>query len=255
MKGPHMAGQHADSAAGYCASKTLSYSENIMIHLHIFNSRPYSHTHASRGAHIKKTHLTCLRSQRQEPWRAVRSAKMLVGAQSNTNNICTSSTARGGLLINAAANLKPTNPRRFPSFLSSARWRFTSIMPKEIHKCFSLPLSTTFSVTGGNKKELSMGVQVFEVRSLGGQRFYANMHAHILALLSILSTYIVSLTSWLDMTAWQHSALPRPLPHFNLTSAPLDKNSFVDSCGLASVAIIGHLLGSEAIWTPRKNPL
>lgn len=121
MKGPHMAGQHADSAAGYCASKTLSYSENIMIHLHIFNSRPYSHTHASRGAHIKKTHLTCLRSQRQEPWRAVRSAKMLVGAQSNTNNICTSSTARGGLLINAAANLKPTNPRRFPSFLSSAR--------------------------------------------------------------------------------------------------------------------------------------
>lgn len=55
MKAPHVAGQHADSAAGYCASKTLSYSENIMIHLHIFNSRPYSHTHACRGAHIKKT--------------------------------------------------------------------------------------------------------------------------------------------------------------------------------------------------------
>lgn len=51
-----------------------------------------------------------------------------------------------------------------------------------------------------------MSVQVFEVRSLGGLRFYSNMHAHILALLSILSTYIVSLTSWLDMTACQHSA-------------------------------------------------
>lgn len=38
MKGPHVAGQHADSAAGYWASKTLPWSENIMIHLHIFNS-------------------------------------------------------------------------------------------------------------------------------------------------------------------------------------------------------------------------
>lgn len=79
MKAPHVAGQHADSAAGYCASKTLSYSENIMIHLHIFNS----HTHACSGAHIKKTHLTCLRSQREERWRAVKCAKMLVGAQNN----------------------------------------------------------------------------------------------------------------------------------------------------------------------------
>lgn len=36
MKGHHMVGQCADSAAGYCPSKILWGSKNIMIHLHIF---------------------------------------------------------------------------------------------------------------------------------------------------------------------------------------------------------------------------
>lgn len=33
MKGTRAAQQHADSAAGYCLSNTLCYSENIVIHL------------------------------------------------------------------------------------------------------------------------------------------------------------------------------------------------------------------------------
>lgn len=106
MKGPRVAGQHADSAAGYCPSKTLSYSENIMIHLHIFSSRPYSHSHRHKPVGTQKythTHIHTFPHQkhtsrvsknpREESWRAVRHARMLVGAQSNKNAICTSSTA------------------------------------------------------------------------------------------------------------------------------------------------------------------
>lgn len=158
MKGPHVAGQHADSAAGYCGSKTLSYSENIMIHLHIFNSRPVlTHMHACRDAHIKNTPHTAEKSQRGASEELSDVLKCWWALQKN--NICTSSTARGGLLINMATNMKRTNPWWFPSFLSSSQWCITSLIHKEIHKCFSLPLSTTFSVTGGNKRGLSMGLK------------------------------------------------------------------------------------------------
>lgn len=71
MKECCMVGQHADSAAGYCASKARSRSENIVIHLHVFNSQAYPnrnktadaqertfHSHVShdgrRAAHMKK---------------------------------------------------------------------------------------------------------------------------------------------------------------------------------------------------------
>lgn len=37
MKGTRAARQHADSAAGYCLSNTLCYSENIVIHLCTFS--------------------------------------------------------------------------------------------------------------------------------------------------------------------------------------------------------------------------
>lgn len=43
MQGARVAGQRADSAAGYCLSKTLSESENIVIHLHIFSSHRRKH--------------------------------------------------------------------------------------------------------------------------------------------------------------------------------------------------------------------
>ena len=52
MKGARVAGQHADSAAGYCASKTLSYSKNIMIHLHTFSPQPNAHSHKHKPVDI-----------------------------------------------------------------------------------------------------------------------------------------------------------------------------------------------------------
>lgn len=102
-----------------------------------------THTHMPVGARTSKKQLTCLRSQREEPWRAVKCAKMLVGAQNNKNNICTSSTARGGLLINAAANLKLTNPQRFPSFLGSLKFYLCSAQrnPENVSHYHSVPLS------------------------------------------------------------------------------------------------------------------
>lgn len=70
MKGSRVAGQHADSAAGYCPSKPLSYSENILIHLHIFSPQlnTHSHMHQTRTGpestrmHTSKTHLVAIQS-------------------------------------------------------------------------------------------------------------------------------------------------------------------------------------------------
>lgn len=48
MKSTHTARQHADSAAGYCLSNTLCYSENIMIHLCTFSLQSRVHKRAVR---------------------------------------------------------------------------------------------------------------------------------------------------------------------------------------------------------------
>lgn len=162
MKGTRVAGQHADSAAGYCPSKTLSYSENIMIHLHIFSSQPYAHSRRHEPAevhtdththsHIKNTpHMT---EKSEQPWRDVRRAKMLVGAQSNKNSICTvirsSSVHRGGSLINMAVNPKRTNPWRFSSFALLSLFSSQPcalkpfVIPKQNDKCFSLNVQYHF---------------------------------------------------------------------------------------------------------------
>lgn len=44
MKSTRVVRQHVDSAAGYCLSNMLCYSENIVIHLHTFG--PQACTHA-----------------------------------------------------------------------------------------------------------------------------------------------------------------------------------------------------------------
>lgn len=62
MKECCMVGQHADSAAGYCASKARSCSANIVIHLHVFNSQAYPNRNktadAREGTFHRQGHMT-----------------------------------------------------------------------------------------------------------------------------------------------------------------------------------------------------
>lgn len=44
MKSTRAVRQHADSAAGYCLSNLLCYSENIVIHLHAFSQQACTHS-------------------------------------------------------------------------------------------------------------------------------------------------------------------------------------------------------------------
>lgn len=46
LKSTRVVRQHADSAAGYCLSNTLCYSENIVIHLHAFSPQACTHAQA-----------------------------------------------------------------------------------------------------------------------------------------------------------------------------------------------------------------
>lgn len=49
MKSTGVVRQHADSAAGYCLSNTLCYSENIVIHLHAFSPQACMHARSGTG--------------------------------------------------------------------------------------------------------------------------------------------------------------------------------------------------------------
>lgn len=122
MKGTRVAGQRADSAAGYCPSKTLSYSENIMIHLYIFSSQPYTHSHTQTCAHIDTrtpthththSHPHCQMSE-ISVWglKAIKKRYLhIIGGPSAHRESCR---------INIVVHVKSANPWRFPSFLWSA---------------------------------------------------------------------------------------------------------------------------------------
>lgn len=49
MKSARVVWQHAVSAAGYCLSNMLCYSENIVIHLHAFSPQACMHARSGTG--------------------------------------------------------------------------------------------------------------------------------------------------------------------------------------------------------------
>lgn len=216
MKGTLVAGQRADSAAGYCPSKTLSYSENIMIHLYIFSSQPYTHSHHTQTcAHIDTrtpTHThTHSHPRCQMFW------NISVGAQSNKkkNVICTSSAAHQptGKAVGSILWLiwnRLTRGDFLPSFgqpfllTSLGTESFCCSKTKQMFqpKC---PLSVSLvSIRGGNKKRLSISQELLEVHLVGGWGFYTHTSLNCLTGEDSLLTYIVSLAPRFDMTACQH---------------------------------------------------
>lgn len=100
MKGPDV---HADSAAGYCPSKTFFYSENIMIQLHIFSSQlccTRTHTHPPTSKHTP--HAWKVGGLQSWRWWALGAVK---GISAHHLQL----TRPSGTHITEAANMKVTN--------------------------------------------------------------------------------------------------------------------------------------------------